>query len=475
MSLACRVIGQTNSANANTVLHRYNLSSSDSVYNTLVHQYLRDVKNGYTDISADANVVVSKLGSLFLDSHGVSKRLTCNKGRVDPVEACTAVERYLAEHKEMQLMSNEEYERVCGHVTQLKQMVRNRIGEERDSELERTSRKIEEGERRISQHVAALMKFGYFREFLVSSQSSIEQNVEVVGRKSQGGLEKALEELVSCVISLSIQHGITVPQPDLQTMQNFIGRINWCKECIAKLVQGLASTPSSSVDGRRESPIMQPSVKSENGGGVGKEAQNSLETKPKGSGGKIDDLRTALNDLQFAHVYLARQYEDERSRYNKSLNQLRLKLSQSQELLAGSNEQLTNQTQQSLKIETKLSETLSELGECKKKLHEKSMEISILRTDHLGETSEPDRLSDGQTRLVESGDELDLQKSPRSQASDSGSFNSNAVSAPILRMEFKKIVKQMNEDFEKEIEKERTERRRLENLVKLYEQDGQKH
>ncbi len=174
-------------------------------------------------------------------------------------------------------------------------------------------------------------------------------------------------------------------------------------------------------------------------------------------------------------MYLARQYEDERSRYNKSLNQLRLKLSQSQELLAGSNEQLTNQTQQSLKLETKLSETLSELSECKKKLHEKSMEISILRTDHLGETSEPDRLSDGQTRSVESGDELDLQKSPRSRASDSGSFNSNAVSAPILRMEFKKIVKQMNEDFEKEIEKERTERRRLENLVKLYEQDGQKH
>ncbi len=475
MSLACRLVGQTNTANAETVLPRYDLSSSDHIYKSLVDQHIRDLKNGYTDMNAETSTVMSKLGSLFLDGHGVSKRLTSIKGRVDPMEACAAVERYLSEHKEMRIMSSEEYESVCDHVNQLKQTLRNRIGDKHDPELEDTNNMIEEAERRMEQHVAGLMKFGYFREFLASCQSSIEQNIEVVGRKYHGGIEKALEELVASVISLSIQRGIAVPQPDLQNMKNFIGRITWCKQCIAKLVQGLAPASGTSVDGKRTSSGAENQVEAGSDAATDSKGQRLGGSEGEGDGGKIDELRTALNDLQFAHVYLARQYEDERNRYHKSLNQLRLKLSQSQELLAGSNEQLTNQTQQSLKLETKLSEMLTELSECKKQLHEKSMQISILRMDHLGEPTESDRPSDGQARFSASGDELELMRSPRSHASDSGSFNSNAVSAPILRMEFKKIVKQMNEDFEKEIEKERTERRRLEDLVKLYENDGWKH
>ncbi|VEU22262.1 DEKNAAC103290 [Brettanomyces naardenensis] len=328
-----------------------------------------------------------------------------------------SLERLLANDKKTNILNEEELDQLQLRIEKLK-AARDQLSADGVKEI---NEDIEHCQEKLEGHILGLAGFGYFKDFILYSEGSIRQNLESIGNKQgEEGLEKSLEDLVSSVISLSIQHGVTLPSPNLEKMKDFIGRVEWCRECIDKLVNGVSGGNSVSTVPKRKS------------------SNKVTSTTPD------NELRTALNDLQFAHVYLTRQYEDERSRYNKSLNQLRLKLSQSQELLSGSNEQLTNQTNQCLKLEMKLNEALNELREKKKELHGKNLEINLLKVDHIGGEEEE--------KGVERGWE-----SPR------------GVSAPILRMEFKKLVEEMNEEFEKELDKERVERKRLEGLVKMYE------
>lgn len=466
MSLSCRLLGLTNSADQRSVLQRYDLSSGDTVYTGLVNQYLRDVENGSTDIVKDGNPVISTLGSLFLDPHGVSKRVTTKDGPIDPLAISLLLEKELSKHTNASIMSPEKAQMTEDKLAQLKDQYQSLIARSQDSNIKDLSTQIEEESEKIKAHIWGLMKFGYFREFLVSSEDSINQNVEAVGRKYKSGLEKSLEGLVSSVLSLSIQHGITIPQPDMEQTKDFIGRIRWCRECIFKLVQGIRS---GSPTGSNISNLDRSQFKGIDNTSHAPNEKKVTKLSKNGEQSTVE-LKTALKDLQFAHVYLTRQYEDERTRYNKSLNQLRLKLSQSQELLAASNDQLTNQTQQCLKLETKLSTALNELAEKGKQLHSKKLEISMLKVDHIGEDMSvpPVRNVDNGSNSNANDASSTLSNSTRSTLAN-GSGGANTVSAPILRMEFKKVVKQMNEDFEKELEKERVERKRLEKLVNFYE------
>ncbi|QPG75013.1 hypothetical protein FOA43_002353 [Brettanomyces nanus] len=437
MSLACRLLNLTNCGNEESVFRKYDLSNEETVYSALVSQHHRDTENGSTDVSKDRDATVNTLSALFLDEHGVSKRIDSGNKMVDALKLTMLLERALADnHNKAEILNLSEITMIKTRVEQLGKIRAEKLKEINDETLSEVDEQIQRYETKLQNHLVGLAKFGYFKDFLISSEDSIRQNIETVGSKAEDRLEKSLEDLVSSVISLSIQHGVALPEPDLERMKDFIGRIEWCRECIDKLVSGIAGEPikvHNKVMARSNSAATHSPVAASN------------------SSSKIE-LKRALNDLQFAHVYLTRQYEDERSRYNKSLNQLRLKLSQSQELLSCSNEQLTNQTQQSLKLEMKLNDALNELREKKKILHAKSLEINMLKVDKIGERS---------TSSTNNGDENSSNACP--------SKDNSTVSAPILRMQFKNLVQQMNEDFEKELEKERVERKRLEELVKLYE------
>lgn len=383
----------TRCADSATVFKRYDMSSRDKIYSDLVSQHTKDLDQGYTDLAEGGDEVLSTIWDAFNNDYGVRQRIGKD---VTGTEAVTMLEKLLL--RPTKVLRPEKAEQL-----------ENQIDSMDDSAINDWTA-----------HLVGLAKFGYVSESLANSGDVIRQRLKVssVGSGGEDGLEKALEDLVAVVVSQSISHNVTLPQPDPDHMRSFEGRIRWCKECIDELVSGVA--------GSNEKAISDLAIGNSDQG----EAKGSNSDKSK------DELRTALNDLQFAHVYLTRQYEDEQSCYSRSVGELRLKLDQSQELLSATNNQLTKQTQQALKLETQLNQLRKDTSSKDKQLHDRQLEMNLLRVDRIGEEGD------------------------------------SQVSAPILRLEFKKLVQAMNEEFDQQLEKERVERKRLEDLVKIYESRG---
>lgn len=161
-------------------------------------------------------------------------------------------------------------------------------------------------------------------------------------------------------------------------------------------------------------------------------------------GGSLKDFKdngdVAFKDLQFAHNYLTKQFQEERDNYHSLIKSLKAKFQNQRDMNVDLNKKLTHQTEDILEQRLQLEELNEKVNKQKDEIFELSKSNKFLQIDQLG--------------------------SPASEGDNSPGSN---YSVSILRTEFKRIVGDINDTFTKKLQEEQVERQRLEKLVKAYE------
>lgn len=157
----------------------------------------------------------------------------------------------------------------------------------------------------------------------------------------------------------------------------------------------------------------------------------AFDTICSGSGAKQDPiqkdpLETAFKDLQLAHSYLTKQFENDRNEYLENIEKLNRTNKELQQRLLDYHSDLSQ-------IEEKLQRAELELACSKEK--QRSMHITSPIFSHDSWT----------------------EASPGSAKST----NSNAYSIPIMRTEFKRLLTESQRRYEKELQEERAARAEL--------------
>lgn len=150
---------------------------------------------------------------------------------------------------------------------------------------------------------------------------------------------------------------------------------------------------------------------------------------------QMDSLETAFKDLQLAHSFLTKQFENDRNEYLQNI-----------EILQRTNKEL----------QQKLLDYHSDLSQAENKLQETERELE----ENNKRASQPQRKSFNITSPILSGDAWN-EPSPGSAKS----FNSaatNAHSITIMRTEFKRLLVESQRRYEKELQEERDARLKLE-------------
>ncbi|QLL32688.1 hypothetical protein HG536_0D02100 [Torulaspora globosa] len=160
---------------------------------------------------------------------------------------------------------------------------------------------------------------------------------------------------------------------------------------------------------------------------------SSSQPRKEDSDPQMDSLETAFKDLQLAHSFLTKQFENDRNEYLQNI-----------EILQRTNKEL----------QQKLLDYHSDLSQVENRLQETERELE----ENNKRASQPQRKSFGITSPLFSGDAWN-EPSPGSAKS----FNStNAHSITIMRTEFKRLLVESQRRYEKELQEERDARLRLE-------------
>ncbi|KAG7862081.1 hypothetical protein KL939_001102 [Ogataea angusta] len=214
---------------------------------------------------------------------------------IDPVELNVLIERTLAKlHEESEgkeILTLEGARHVKNQIEELKasktQLLKELADRPQPQVVERfvqIDKDLDLLQTKLTSHEILVAQLGYVQDMF------LDQNPAFVA----SDVERSLEGLVSKVVSMSVQNNVELPEPDIEKMRSLTGRIEWCSDCIAALVNGSKTTPISETHR------------------FTKDIGNKQESSD------VEELRTALTDLQFAHNYLTRKFEDERELHNTS-------------------------------------------------------------------------------------------------------------------------------------------------------------
>ncbi|AOA61528.1 Hypothetical protein PP7435_CHR1-0049 [Komagataella phaffii CBS 7435] len=237
-----------------------------------------------------------------------------------------------------------------------------------------------------------------------------------------------IENLIFEICSIAAQKNLVLPQP-VDSITSLEGKLTWISSCLREITFNETLTRSKSLLGSKSK----------------ESTKNSVSDL---------DLQTALKDLQFSYEYLSRQFENEKLQHSDILSQMRYKLNHSEELLSKLTKDFNNQTNTLVQQENQINQLSKDLAQREKEINDLNKELSISKIDSLGIGEN-----------TKSGS-----KSPLGPNSP----KKNNVSATILRSEFKKLVRKINERHEQQLNEERNERQRLETLVKIYEENMKK-
>lgn len=290
----------------------------------------------------------------------------------------------------------------------------------------------------LVEHYVELLKLGNITEISSITNSSL--NKELIRSN-----DKMMDELISTLLSIAVEKNIQLPSADIYKMNEIDGRTKWFKECILKVVNtgNMGSLEQSNRSYFDES-----------------DASLSQVNYPVNKVNNDDDnnntnSNTALKDLQFAHAYLTKKYQEDLNQSNQYVNELIRKYQKCEELLKSSNKELEKNTNRLIEAELKNAELQRKLEERTNEVHSLMMSNNLLRVDQLGNNSSALVMSPPTS--IESPDNLVLAESPLFSSSASNMPNGDTPSVRILRTEFKKLVEQINSRFEKEIHQLRME------------------
>lgn len=284
-------------------------------------------------------------------------------------------------------------------------------------------------------HYVELLKLGNIKECGVSSSGS--------GTSSLGtDNEILMEELVSTLFSVAVQKNIMIPPPGIEQVKDISSRIKWFTECIYRLVEG--------GDGQLGSAAEE--------GNEGGSTSRGLGTTRDSPESASQDSATALNDLQFAHTYLSKKYQEEQLNHTRYVDRLTNRLAHCESLLRESNSELQKATTRALRAEEKISELIQRLDARASENHALITANNILRVDSLGS---PVNIM-GYNRIIGGSTPPGSPHGAGNSAADDSTGLLTPTDPPsvrILRMEFKRLVEQINARFAREIQQIQSEKK----------------
>lgn len=273
--------------------------------------------------------------------------------------------------------------------------------------------------------------------------------------------DRLVDNLLSYIALVAAQHSFTLPSPPVGADSTLPQLLEWAQQCFEAILTQQSSqskqlpTPPTTMDASTSEP------------------NNSSNNKV------ISDLKTALNDLRFSHEYLTKEYEYERESSHKTIQEYRRKLITLERDLQKSKDQLTrsasngllsagNSNGKSLSASASSSSLLGPTVELAVKDQEISRlrkELNQLRIEKIDNGSLPPSnlpLPSLTVVQLQSADDLGSVRSNDDLLSPLGQLLIGGPrSSGILRKEFRKIVSDMQDQYELELSQERLLRRQL--------------
>lgn len=297
---------------------------------------------------------------------------------------------------------------------------------------------------KLNNHNISCLLLGYVEDIRLSnlkanmgSQTGGENNSQI------------LDKFVSYVASISVQRNINLPEP-LDNAETIEGKFDWIQKCIDTILEvsphpniNVNDTQLESTELSMDRSLPNVSAPSTNNNSPYKEMDSSmlnessfLSYSPNRNNNEnnriINEYKTALNDLKFSHQYLLKEFEYSKEHSMKTIHDYRKKNKKLEKELQKYQKPASSSDIQSKDLE------ISKLRK----------EINGLRIDSMGSSLSPRPLGEFSPNMDTS--------------EDLATRSSNATSSGILRKEFKKIIGDMQDQYEVELNEERVNRKRIE-------------
>lgn len=255
----------------------------------------------------------------------------------------------------------------------------------------------------------------------------------------------AFDELFAHIVSLAAHANVSLPPYTDDSGDSLDSRIKWAQNCLDALFSGRpgsASTGATSVSTSRDpdDSVLQDHLFLS--------ASPYAPNKDK----VLSEYKVALDDLRFLHQYFLKEYDYLKENALSTILSYRKKNAELEKLLL----QFKNGSSSSLSGEGSV--TRDTLYSKDKEIARLRREIALLRVDQIGNKSPRNSAAANMALLSSPTDESD---------DNSRQFRSTynqlaSTSTALLRKEFKKILLDMQDQYEVELGEERLQRRQLE-------------
>lgn len=322
-------------------------------------------------------------------------------------------------------------------------------------ELINTSEELDLLTHKLNSHNMACLVLGYVEDLKLSALPT-GRHLSVPQANGNTSLDsnllQALEVLFSHVASLAAQKDIPLPDfPSNSEQDSLQSKILWATQCIEALASQSRPLTGETIDSDQYDPNIDNSVVRDH---------SFLSVTPydvykkEGSENKtLSEYRLALNDLRFSHQYFMKEYEYLKQNSVKTILEYRRKNA----LLETEVSRLKNGSSMSLSSNLSSRDILESKD---KEIAQLRREVNAYKIEFLGNKS-PHESMHSALLTPESNEGESMSPSFKPM----GLSMSNAI----LRKEFKKIVADMQDQYEIELSEERLKRRELEEKVQRLE------
>lgn len=303
---------------------------------------------------------------------------------------------------------------------------------------------------RLNSHNMACLVLGYVEDLKLSTLASRSPLSESLSRPESSASEplQAIDVIFSHVASVAAQKSVQLPDCPSGTEQESIqSKIIWTTQCIDALA-GQSSHPSTTASSEPTDPSLDNSMVRDHSflssSPYSAYKNNSQESKT------LSEYKLALNDLRFSHQYFMKEYEYLKENSMKTILEYRRKNGALEKEVS----QLKNGS--SLSLSSSSSRDLLETKD--KEIAQLRREVNSYKIECMGSKSPRN------STIGANSPELNDMESSLAYKSLAPS-----MSSAILRKEFKKIVAEMQDQYEIELSEERFKRRDLEEKIQKLE------
>ncbi|OBA24537.1 hypothetical protein METBIDRAFT_30778 [Metschnikowia bicuspidata var. bicuspidata NRRL YB-4993] len=322
--------------------------------------------------------------------------------------------------------------------------------------LIKTSQELDDLNLQLNNHNLVCLISGYIEDVRISNMSrgsSFDMSSQSPRHDDVQSL-RAFEALFSHIVSLAAQKNVSLPifpsESDTVALQE---KISWASECINALVAG-ASAPSSADTEEFEFTVVDDDSLIKD--------HSFLSATPQSTYKKATDLekvlseyKIALNDLRFSQEYFTKKYNYLKENSLKTILEYRKKkiyLEKELSRLQGRSSVPPENSKDSFKSKYTLKLKDQEILRLRKELN--SLKIDVMGNKTIASSSaiSPSLLSSLDNDLQED----------HTLSSAASPTRLKMMSTAILRKEFKKIVEDIQDQYEVELEEERARLRGME-------------